>query len=129
MPLLAFRTLPLKKQELVGNQCMSCPPIKSSVNVTGGSPGREKGAAGSRRRSHLWGPLENFVLLSRTHAPRAQEAGAPWKVLVVVFPGMVFISLVFLFFYFYSFIFFFGLVLVWLGLVWFFLLAGGIAYI
>lgn len=97
MQLLSFQTLPLKEQELVENQCMSCSPIKSSVNVTRGSPGRKKGLPGAQGTRHLWGPWRTLCCCREHVPPKAQEARATWKALVVVFSGMVLISLVFLF--------------------------------
>lgn len=52
------------------------------------------GAEGTR---HLWGLLRTLCCCRDHVPPKAQEARATWKVLVVVLPGMVFMPLVFLF--------------------------------
>lgn len=70
--MLSFLALPLKEQEFVENHGMSSSPIKSSVNVMRGSPGRKREARSPRRMSILGvGGLENFVLLLRTFTSQA----------------------------------------------------------
>lgn len=87
----SFLTLPLKEQVFVENHCMSCSPIKSSVNVTPGSPGRKKGCQEPKAHVTFGGFRE--LCVAHIHFPKPMSPGCCGKVAVVVFPGIVLISL------------------------------------
>lgn len=78
-------SLPLEEQELVKNQCLSCSPITSSVNVTRDSP------AGNRcqePRAHVtFGDFRKLgAAVENVHVPKPRKPGLRQEVVMAIFP-------------------------------------------